>query len=77
MQVVESVIQLRRSGDLRDSYASDIAMCCLRLVGLREPEVTQARDAAGKLLAAARSLQPLGTPGARSGRGIFMITKTF
>ena len=31
MQVVESVIHLRRSGDLRDSYAHDIAASCLRL----------------------------------------------
>jgi AcrR family transcriptional regulator len=53
MQVVESVIQLRRSGDLRDSYAGDIALCCLRLVGLKDADVTRARKAAGKLLATA------------------------
>jgi AcrR family transcriptional regulator len=53
MQVVESVVQLRRTGDLRDSYATDIAGSCLRLVGLGEQEVTRARDAAGRLLAAA------------------------
>jgi AcrR family transcriptional regulator len=64
MQVVESVIQLRRSGDLRDSYAADIAACCLRLVGLREPAVTRARTAAGDLLAAASRHQeePLSKP---------------
>lgn len=56
MQVVESVIQLRRSGELRDSYARDIAASCLRLVGLEEPEVTRARDAAGRLLATAPHL---------------------
>ena len=50
MQVVESVIHLRRSGDLRDSYAHDIAAACLRLIGLGAPEVTRARDAAGRLL---------------------------
>jgi AcrR family transcriptional regulator len=64
MQVVESVVQLRRAGDLRDSYARDIAASCLRLVGLGEQEVTQARDAAGKLLAAAPLPpgQPLSQP---------------
>jgi len=49
MQVVESVIHLRRSGDLRDSYAYDIAASCLRLIGLAEPEVARARAAAGIL----------------------------
>lgn len=52
MQVVESVIHLRRSGDLRDSYAHDIAASCLRLAGLPDPEVDRARVAAGRLLAA-------------------------
>jgi AcrR family transcriptional regulator len=46
MQVVESVIHLRRSGDLRDSHAHEIAASCLRLIGLTEPEVARARDAA-------------------------------
>jgi AcrR family transcriptional regulator len=53
MQVVEAVIHLRRSGDLRDSHAHDIAACCLRVIGLGVPQVTRARHAAGKLLAAA------------------------
>jgi AcrR family transcriptional regulator len=53
MQVVESVVQLRRTGDLRDSYARDIAASCLRLVGVAEPEVTRARAAAARLLATA------------------------
>jgi DNA-binding NarL/FixJ family response regulator len=44
MQVVESVIHLRRSGDLRDSYAHDIAASCLRLIGLAAPEVARAAD---------------------------------
>ena len=35
------------------AYASDIAESCLRLVGLGEREVTRARGAARKLLAAA------------------------
>jgi AcrR family transcriptional regulator len=52
MQVIESVIHLRRSGGLRDSHADDIAASCLRLIGLAAPEVTRARDAAGRLLAA-------------------------
>jgi len=51
MQVVESVIHLRRSGDLRDSHAHDIAASCLRLIGLTEPEVVRAREAAARLLA--------------------------
>jgi AcrR family transcriptional regulator len=49
MQVVESVIHLRRSGDLRDSHAHDIAASCLRLLGLDAPEITRARDAATRL----------------------------
>jgi AcrR family transcriptional regulator len=53
MQVVESVIQLRRSGGLRDSYAREIAASCLRLIGLGPPEVTRARDAAAMLLTTA------------------------
>jgi AcrR family transcriptional regulator len=51
MQVVESVIHLRRSGDLRDSYAHDIAASCLRLIGLADPAVARARAAAAGLLA--------------------------
>ena len=51
MQLIESVIHLRRSGDLRDSYAHDIAASCLRLLGLGAPEVTRARATAAKLLA--------------------------
>jgi AcrR family transcriptional regulator len=50
MQVVESVIQLRRSGHLRDSHAHDIAASCLRLVGLGAPEITRARATAARLL---------------------------
>jgi hypothetical protein len=53
MQVVESVIHLRRSGDLRDSHANDIAASCLRLIGLGAPQVTRARHAAAKVLATA------------------------
>jgi hypothetical protein len=60
MQVVESVIHLRRSGNLRDSYTHDIAATCLRLIGLGAPEVTRARHAAGRLLAAASP--PLSNP---------------
>jgi hypothetical protein len=60
MQVVESVIHLRRSGDLRDSRAHDIAASCLRVIGLGAPEVTRARAAAGSLLAAASP--PLSNP---------------
>jgi AcrR family transcriptional regulator len=49
MQVIESVIHLRRSGDLRDSYAHEIAASCLRLLGLGPEEVTRARAAAAGL----------------------------
>ena len=51
MQVVESVIHLRRSGDLRDAHADDIAASCLRLIGLGARQVTRARAAAGRALA--------------------------
>ena len=37
MQLVESVIQLRRAGALRDGYGHEIAAACLRLVGLGRP----------------------------------------
>ncbi|MGH3252187.1 MAG: TetR/AcrR family transcriptional regulator [Trebonia sp.] len=60
MQLVESVIHLRRSGDLRDSHAHDIAASCLRLVGLEPPEIARARAAAQSLLAAT-SPPPPGT----------------
>lgn len=43
MQLVESVIQLRRAGELRDGYGHEIAAACLRLVGLGPAEVARAR----------------------------------
>lgn len=46
MQVVESVIQLRRAGDLRDGYGHQIAAACLRLAGLGPDDVARARRAA-------------------------------
>jgi AcrR family transcriptional regulator len=55
MQLVESVIQLRRVQDtLRDGYPRAIAESCLRLAGLPASEVSRARAAAEKLLAQAR-----------------------
>lgn len=51
MQLVESVIQLRRTGELRDGYAHQIAAACLRLAGLSADEVARAQAAAGDLLA--------------------------
>jgi AcrR family transcriptional regulator len=51
MQVVESVIQLRRAGELRDGYGHQIAAACLRVVGLGPEDVARARAAAGALLA--------------------------
>jgi AcrR family transcriptional regulator len=49
MQLVESVIHLRRSGELRESHAPDIAASCLRLIGLAEPDIARARDTAATL----------------------------
>ncbi len=43
MQLVESVIQLRRAGTLRDGYGHEIAAACLRLVGVGPAEVAPAR----------------------------------
>jgi AcrR family transcriptional regulator len=55
MQLVESVIQLRRVQDtLRDGYPRAIAESCLRLAGLPASEVSRTRAAAEKLLAQAR-----------------------
>jgi AcrR family transcriptional regulator len=68
MQLVESVIQLRRTGALRDGYGHEIAAACLRLVGLGPAEVARARRrAAGDLAApptAERSAEG-SAPGAR------------
>jgi AcrR family transcriptional regulator len=50
MQVIESVIQLRRAGELRDGYAHQIAAACLRLIGLGPADVARARAAARDLL---------------------------
>jgi len=51
MQLVESVIQLRRAGQLGDGYADQIAASCLRLAGLDAAAVAAARSAAQALLA--------------------------
>jgi AcrR family transcriptional regulator len=45
MQLVESVIQLRRDGELRDGWDHEIAAACLRLVGLPPAEIARARAA--------------------------------
>jgi AcrR family transcriptional regulator len=50
MQVVESVIPMRRSGEWRDDYAHQIAASCLRLAGLDPDAVARARAGAGSLL---------------------------
>jgi AcrR family transcriptional regulator len=50
MQLVESVIQLRRAGELRDGYGHQIATACLRLAGLGTGEIARARAAAEDLL---------------------------
>jgi AcrR family transcriptional regulator len=49
MQVVESVIQLRRAGEWRDHYAHAIAASCLYLVGLGPDDVARARAQAASL----------------------------
>jgi AcrR family transcriptional regulator len=49
IQLVESVIQLRRTGALRDSYGHEIAAACLRLVGLGPAEIARARAAAASV----------------------------
>ena len=51
MQLVESVIQLRRAGAMRDGYGHEIAAACLRLLGLEQAEVARARAAAAGLAA--------------------------
>jgi AcrR family transcriptional regulator len=51
MQLVESVIQLRRLGALRGGHAHQIAGACLRLAGLGPVAVAAARAAAEVLLA--------------------------
>jgi AcrR family transcriptional regulator len=50
MQLVESVIHLRRAGSLRGDADREIAAACLRLVGLPSGEVNRARESAVKLL---------------------------
>jgi AcrR family transcriptional regulator len=51
MQLVESVIQLRRTGEWRDGYTHEIAAACLRLVGLSPEMVSRARAMVGSLVA--------------------------
>jgi AcrR family transcriptional regulator len=46
MQLVESVVQLRRTGEWRDGYPHEIAAACLRLVGLSPGRIARARAAA-------------------------------
>lgn len=65
MQLVETVIHLRRggtmpaAGDMDSSCGHEIAGACLRLVGLGPGQIAQARDGAGPLLARlARQREP-------------------
>ncbi|MCW2906666.1 MAG: regulatory protein TetR [Actinomycetia bacterium] len=55
MQLVESVIHLRRTGELQEAYGHEIAAACLRLVGLSPGQVSRARRAASRLLTERRS----------------------
>ncbi len=50
MQLVESVIQLRRTGEWRDGYTHEIAVACLRLVGLGPETISRARAAASRIV---------------------------
>jgi AcrR family transcriptional regulator len=61
MQLVESVIQLRRAGELSDGYGHEIAAACLRLVGLGPAEVVRAA-AAGLVAPPARAAGPDARP---------------
>lgn len=49
MQLVESVIHLRRAGGLKHGYGDEIAAACLRLIGLGPAEVARARATAVRL----------------------------
>lgn len=51
MQLVESVIHLRRTEELQNAYGHEIAAACLRLVGLTPEQVSRARRTADRLLA--------------------------
>ncbi len=56
MQVVESVIQMRRSGQWRDGYAHEIAASCTRLLGLDQDAVARARAGAMATLASSERM---------------------
>jgi len=79
MQLVESVIQLRQAGELRDGYGHQIAAACLRMIGLMPDEVARARAAADDLLASLNAQaepppepppEPRVRPGQSSGPGV-------
>jgi AcrR family transcriptional regulator len=59
MQLVESVIQLRRTGEWRDGYTHQIAAACLRLVGLSPARVARARAVASGLVAGTAVVAPI------------------
>lgn len=59
MQLVESVIHLRRAGELQPGYAPHIAAACLRLAGLSPEEVAAAGQAGERLLAGNAAGQPV------------------
>lgn len=62
MQLVESVIQLRQAGELRDGYGHEIAAACSRMVGLTPDEVARARAVAIDLLGSLNPDVPSWTP---------------
>jgi AcrR family transcriptional regulator len=63
LHLVEMVIVLRRDGEPEDAVARDIALGCLRLVGVADPEPA----AAGELLAAAGPQTPPRLPATATG----------
>jgi AcrR family transcriptional regulator len=50
MQLVESVIELRRTGEWREGYTHKIAAACLRVAGLGPELASRARAAAASLV---------------------------
>jgi AcrR family transcriptional regulator len=51
MATVESVVQLRRTGQWRGDYAHEIAAACLRLAGIGPREAARARAGAAEAMA--------------------------
>lgn len=59
MALVESVIQLRRAGELRSCHGHQIAAACLRLAGLQPGAIARARAAADLLASPGQPSWPI------------------